>query len=301
MVNIQEFKDTFHGDHISNYFRHIPIEKQGDVYLGVQATICAAFSTGVNQSIYSEVSEQLDLIGEHNVQHEFMNYGITQLVYLSIIEDRSVATLINQPGINEMDVYQEFTKITRLREIDKRHITNPIAYFYFKETGYGLYVAEHIEGARCVAVLKGNQGAYTAFPGYSFEKFNPDTRSAINSGIIALLVNYHDENHQSGISRVRTDGDDFVLRKGFDIQKPESVLPNMVIIGARESLDCTLDEYVDLLHEEFRWDTNPDQQRVIDGTVKINTSSRMTMSKKEIETGIEWGMDLRKEKSRPFI
>lgn len=123
-----------------------------------------------------------------------MNYGGTQLVYLATIKDQGkFVALINQPHTPLGKVREEFENLKRLVEIDPRYVVRPYAHFVRKEKGHELYVSEYIENALCIAHIDDTHGIYDPLPHYHFEEFPAKTSRLIHKGIIALLVNYYDE------------------------------------------------------------------------------------------------------------
>jgi len=72
-----------------------------------------------------------------------MNYGNTELVYLSSIgQEKKFATLINQPHTIPQTVEKEYTNLRRLNEIDPHHVISPLA--SFSSQNYEMYATNYI-------------------------------------------------------------------------------------------------------------------------------------------------------------
>ncbi|MEI8009166.1 MAG: hypothetical protein WCI00_07525 [bacterium] len=135
----------------------------------------------------------MSLDSESNVNLSFMNYGDTELVYLaSIGEKAKIATLINQPHTPLGKVKEEFDNLKRMVEIDPRFVVKPFAHFMKEKMGHEFYVSEYIDNAYCIA-HNDEHGVYNPLPRYHFEKFTKEISSKIHKVMIALLVNYYDE------------------------------------------------------------------------------------------------------------
>ena len=140
-----------------------------------------------------QLSEKMGFDPETKIELSFMNYGNTELVYLASIGDKiKVATLINQPHTPLGKVQEEFINLQRLREIDPTHVINPLVYFKKEDKQHEIYAAEYIDNALCIAHNNGH-GIYNPLPKYHFENFSPNISREININMIALLVNYYDQ------------------------------------------------------------------------------------------------------------
>lgn len=159
----------------------------------IRDTLIASFSNDVPDSLIHQLSQQLGIDKKANTKVAFMNHGNTQLVYLATIKNQGkFAALINQPHTSLGKVKEEFENLKRMTEIDPRFVVKPIAHFIREEKGHELYVSEYIENALCIAHNE-EHGIYDPLPYYHFETFTPRTSNMIHKSIIALLVNYYDE------------------------------------------------------------------------------------------------------------
>jgi len=266
----------------------------GEAHRHIQKTLVAAFSNGNPDSILSQISSRFGLKPDVPVELAFMNYGNTQLVYLATLGKVKVAVLINQPHTPLGEVKEEFNNLGELVGTDPRFVVEPYAYFAVGK--HELYVSWYIDKALCIVHNPDSNihGFYDPSPFYHFEKFIPGTSQTVNSSIIALLVNYHE--HGKGLAKTQISGNDFILTRGFDQYKLDTILPNIRIIAARGFIDASLNEYMDVLRQEFLIDTNRNDPYVVSGKLKVNHKSKVAMTKKEIEEGIELGLRLKKER-----
>jgi len=257
--------------------------------------LITAFSNEIPNSILSQLAGKFNFDLNSSVNLSFMNYGNTQLVYLATIADKfKFAVLINQPHTHLGVVKEEFNNLEHLVKIDQRFVVKPFAYFDLKEKGHELYASQYIDNARCIAV-NNYPGFYDPLPFYHFEKFLPETVHAINSNIISLFVNYYDSEKKRGIAKTQISGDDFILTQNFIKNKSDTIQPNIKIIAARGFIEASLDEYINLLRQEFLIGTNYDEKDIISGKIRINHKSKLPMNLKEIEKGIQIGLELRKQ------
>lgn len=263
----------------------------------IRDTLVAAFSSGDPSSILSKVSERFNLNADSPVQLAFMNYGNMQLVYLATIADRKkVAALVNQPHTPLGEVRTEFDNLERLVEIDPSFVVEPLAYFAMSDRGHELYASEYIDNAMCIAV-NGRHGIYDPLPDYHFERFPPEISHAVNAAMVALIVNYYDHKRGRGLAKTQVSGDDFILTREFQKNDPSTVQPNMRIIAARDFIEVPLEEYLDILRQEFLIGTNRDDPIVLSGQVRVNTRSKLPMTAQQIEEGIGLGLKLREQRN----
>lgn len=219
---------------------------------------------------------------------EFINYGRTQLVYVLTDSESNekVTILTKQPVVEFEKVKQEAKNLIKLKKIDK-NVVAPIDYFSYNDQE--LYVTPYINQARCIA-SDNRWGIYVPEPFYRFECFTEEQEHFVNSCMIAKLISYYDITNQQGISACKLGGGDFMLPKGWENLTPtyKNTLNNLYLIAAREMVNCTLDEYLNILRNEFsRATIKEDQSDLI-----INHRGRVAMNKQDIEKGIEIGLAL---------
>jgi hypothetical protein len=236
------------------------------------------------------------------IQLNFINYGNTELVYKATLgEDNHVAVLINQPHTPLGVVKAEFENLESLAKMDNRFIVKPKKYFSVEKFGHEFYVTDYIPGALCIAhnnVSNTSHGIFNPYPYYHFENFSKEQSKIINSSIIALLVNYYDEENQRGIAQTQISGNDFIYlrnNKRKDIYK----VPNDIkLIAAREFIHVSFKDYCNMLIDEFCVGTTRDHADVVSGKIKINHKSVLPMVGEEILMGVALGLGLRSDKRK---
>lgn len=117
--------------------------------------------------------------------------------------------------------------------------------------------------------------------------------------MVALLVKLYDDKGKKGLSRVRLDGGDFMLEKGFEDMDInfENILKKMKLIAARELETMEFDEYISRIRQELSGKITDSQELKI-----IGKKLRSPIELDEIEDGIKKGLDLReKEKAEQIL
>ena len=71
-------------------------------------------------------------------------------------------------------------------------------------------------------------------------------------------------------------------------------LENLKLIALRDTIECSLDEYIDLIRKEFSKRTYYKNESERDKSIKINQKARVGMGVNEIEYGIRLGLQLRR-------
>ncbi len=216
---------------------------------------------------------------------EFINYGRTEFVYVltDIQTDEKITILAKQPIVEYGKLKQEVKNLLDLHTIDG-NVVAPIDYFSMGEQE--LYVTPYINQARCIASYE-KWGMYVPEPHYRFVEFSKVQEKYVNICMIAKLVSYYDHEKQEGIACCKLGGGDFMLKKGWEKMEPntENTLENLLFIAAREKIQCSFKDYLNILRNEF-------SQKTIDvpeDMLKINIRGRVAMDKNDIETGIKLG------------
>lgn len=223
---------------------------------------------------------------------DFINYGKTELVYvLTEPSGKKVTVLTKQPAVEFGKVKQEADYLTQLKQVDE-NVVAPIDYYKFGDQE--LYVTPYINQARCIA-SDYTWGMYVPEPYYRFENFTKEQEQVVNTCMIAKLVSLYDFNKQEGISKCKIGGGDFMLPKGWENDTPtiENTLNSLYLIAAREKINCTFDDYLNIIRDEFSRETIKEDQE----SLKINLRGRVAMDINDIENGIELGKDLVEERN----
>lgn len=233
---------------------------------------------------YVEKYVQKTNIDKRNIEVEFINYGKTELVYvLNLPNNEKITLLVKQPSVKFGQVKQEAMYLSELKNKDNM-VVAPIDYFEYGD--YELYATPYINQTRCVASLT-SWGMYVPEPYYRFVSFNEEQEKVVTSCMISKLVSLYDFDNNEGICECKLGGGDFMLPKGWELEPPtiENTLPNLYLIAAREKINCSFEDYLDLIREEFSKTTiNKNQNDLF-----INKRARVPMSLEDIEAGIELG------------
>lgn len=271
--------------------------KRSEAHSNIKNTLIKAFRYDLDNSIVSRLSKTHNIKSPSSINISFLNYGNTEIVYLVTMSNNNQFTvLINQPHTKLGVVRDEFNNLERLMEMDSRFVVKPLAYFSNEDLGHELYASEYIKDAACIIIGKSKHGIYLPIATPPFKVFPSKISSAINSTMIALLVNYYDEQKGRGLAQIQTNGNDYMLKPEFEIKDKSTILPNIKLIAARKFIDTTLDEYLNLLQSEFLISTEHGDKLVTSGKILINTRSSYAMTKKQINKGIELGLKLRRER-----
>lgn len=230
-----------------------------------------------------------------DVDLEFINYGYTELVYVLTVKGKERYTLlVKQPMVEQGKLREEFQNLVELSKFDK----NVVAPYEYRSYNYDAFKGEvfltpYMYQARCVASDK-DWGMYIPEPEYRFEEFDTAQRFFVNVCMIAKLVYLYDEDRKQGIAAAKLGGGDFILPKGWEENEPcqKYTLDNLYLTAARDMVECSLEEYVEMLRDEFSRPTIQEEQ----SSLTINHRGRVAMAMEEIEEGIELGMNLRKRK-----
>jgi len=236
-----------------------------------------------------------DLSIEKDISVDFINYGRTELVYVMSIKGKASYTIfVKQPTVKQGKLKEEYDNLIRLRKIDSMVIA-PIKYMSFDDEYCKgeAFMTPYLHQARCVASDK-DWGMYIPEPFYRFEEFTTEQRFFVNMSMIAKLVYLYDDENKLGISECKLGGGDFILPKGWEKEEPCQgyTLSSLYLTAARGTINCSLEQYLDILRSEFSKETiNEDQSMLL-----VNHRGRVAMSMEEIEEGIDLGLKLRRSR-----
>lgn len=228
---------------------------------------------------------------------KFINYGDTQLVYVISHGEDKYAMLVGQPATEFGVVKREYELLNEFAKRDKC-VVNSNSYYseindlYKKEA----YITKYYNQARCIASQNSGFGVYVPEPTYHFEKFNIKESYIVNACMIAKLIALYDSDKNRGIACCKVGGGDFMLEKTWDRDNinETDTLENLKLIALRDTIECSLDEYIDLIRKEFSKRTYYKNESERDKSIKINQKARVGMGVNEIEYGIRLGLQLRR-------
>ena len=246
--------------------------------------------------IFMEKYAKENNLNKEDLNIEFINYGKTELVY--VLEEKNgkrVTILVKQPAVRFGDIYKEYENLIELKKKDK-NVVAPIDYYEYGDQE--LYVTPYINQARCIASY-GTWGMYVPEPYYRFESFNEEQEKIVTISMIAKLVSLYDLEKEEGISKCKLGGGDFMLPKGWekDSLTIENIFNKLYLIAARDKIHCTLDEYLNIIRDEFRKSTID----LSEDNLKLNIRGRVPIKEEYIEKGIKLGKRLIKNKEERVV
>ena len=231
---------------------------------------------------------------KHSKRIEFINYGRTQLVFVITIDElQQFAILISQPCAEEDQVKKEYENLLKLSK-NNPNVIKPITFFVDpNKPNRQAYVTPYIYQARCIGICDTEWGMWKPDPEYHFEISNKKLKHTINVCMIALLISFYNEDEKTGVSKIRLDGDDFMLKKGFENLEinNENIINNMIFIAARNLINIEFNEYKNILKKELlRSYSDKDTDKIIVSRLKS------PMTQNEIDEGINYGIFLKENK-----
>ena len=251
---------------------------------------------------YSKIKKFLRMYIEHyaekrgisseGINLSFINYGKTQLVYvLTQPNGEKYTVLTKQPAVEFGKILQEAQNLIELQKVDK-NVVAPIDYYKFGDQE--LYLTPYVDRARCIASDM-VWGMYVPDPYYRFVGFTQEQERVVNSCMIAKLVSLYDFNKEEGIASCKLGGGDFMLPRGWENTTPttQDTLNKMYLIAAREKVNCSFDEYLNIIRDEFSRSTIKEKQE----NLILNHRGRVPMQMQDIENGIALGRDIITQRS----
>jgi len=284
---------------LSAYISYKKASQAESAHCAIKNCLNAAFDKNNDDSIISKLASRYNLPNDVETEIDFINYGSTQMVYLANMANgdtkQEATILINQPNVNTQTIENEYINLQRLHDIDPRFVVEPLA--YFSDKTHSLYASEYIEKARCIFFNDQDWGVYDPVPKYHFEPFTEAVSSEVCSAMIAILINYYDEKSGLGIAHTQLCGNDFILSQNCDINDPNSILDNIKLIAARETIKIPLTDYIRLIKSEFMFGVSH-RLKPGDGKISyaINHGSETPINRTSLENGIGLGLKLRSDR-----
>ena len=224
---------------------------------------------------------------------QFINYGDTQLVFVITIDNiKQYTLLINQPKTNPGQSFTEFTNLTNFNKLYPEIIIKPIKYYVNPSNPQQeLYMTPYYYQARCVGVEEKEWGEWIPEPYYHFRIYNKKESKIIKKCIVAMMIKFYDEKNKCSIANYSLDGDDFMLKKGYEKEElnEENIIKNFVFIAARKVIKIELDELINRRKKELRNDFKEGENII------LRKKLRGPFTDEDIEEGIKYGMQLRKK------
>ena len=226
---------------------------------------------------------------------QFINYGDTQLVFVVTVDNSKQYTLlVNQPKTRPGQALEEFNNLTTFNKLHPEIIIKPIKYYVNPENPQQeLYMTPYYYQARCVGVSSGEEGwgEWIPEPEYHYRIFSEKEGKIIKKCMVAMMVKFYDGKNKSVIAGYSLDGDDFMLKKGYENEElnEENIIKNFVFIAARKVIKIEFDEYINRIKKELKNDFGDNDEKII-----LKKKLRAPFTEEDIEEGIKYGMKLRK-------
>ena len=227
------------------------------------------------------------------VSLQFINYGDTQLVFVITIDNNKQYTLlVNQPKARLNQGYEEYTNLISFNKIHPEIIIKPIGYYVNPNDPHQeLYITPYYYQARCVGVETPEKGwgEWIPEPKYHYRIYSEKEAKIIKKCMVAMIVKFYDEKNKLGIVEYSLDGDDFMLKKGYENEElnEENIIKNFVVIAARKVIKIEFEEYINRMRKELRNDFKENEN------IFVKKKLRAPFTEEEIEEGITYGMKLR--------
>ncbi|MBQ8762093.1 MAG: hypothetical protein IJZ26_02085 [Clostridia bacterium] len=236
----------------------------------------------------------------NKLKMKFINFGYYSTIYVLKNDNNYKTVLVGSPYLEfgrmkkEADLLKHFNKI-------ENSVVAPVSFFAEDKLAYKreLFVTPYFYQARAVSNLDGKFGIYIPEPEYRFEESSKEQTMAMKTCIIAKLISSFDDKNNLGISDVQIISGDFIMEKEWEKLEPtlQNTYDNMKLISARDCINCSLDEYIDLIKKEFTKSTSSKLYKYKANTnYKLNTCSDIVFTSKEIEDGINLGMEKRQQR-----
>ena len=226
---------------------------------------------------------------------QFINYGDTQLVFVVTLDNSKQYTLlVNQPKTRPGQSFEEFTNLTNFNKLHPEIIIKPIRYYVNPENlQQELYMTPYYYQARCIGVEteKKGWGIWIPEPEYHYKIFTEEEGKLIRKCMVAMMIKFYDEKNKCVIGGYSLDGDDFMLKKGYENEEfnEENIIKNFVFIAARKVIKIEFEEYINRLRKELRNDFEENENIV------IKRKMRAPFLEQNIVEGIKLGMKLREK------
>ena len=112
--------------------------------------------------------------------------------------------------------------------------------------------------------------------------------------MVAMIVKFYDEKNKLGIVEYSLDGDDFMLKKGYENEElnEENIIKNFVVIAARKVIKIEFEEYINRIRKELRNNFKEKENNI------LKKKLRAPFNEEDIEEGIKFGMKLRQNKGQ---
>ena len=201
------------------------------------------------------INNEFEELQGSKISIQFINYGDTQLVFVVTVDNSKQYTLlVNQPKTRPGQSFEEFTNLTNFNKLHPEIIIKPIKYYVNPQNPQQeLYMTPYYYQARCVGVETEEKGwgEWIPEPEYHFRIFSEKEGKIIKKCMVAMIITFYDEKNGIGIADYSLDGDDFMLKKGYEKEElsEENIIKNFVFIAARKVIKIEFEEYINRIRK----------------------------------------------------
>ena len=244
------------------------------------------------------INNEFEELQGSKISIQFINYGDTQLVFVVTVDNSKQYTLlVNQPKTRPGQSFEEFTNLTNFNKLHPEIIIKPIKYYVNPQNPQQeLYMTPYYYQARCVGVETEEKGwgEWIPEPEYHFRIFSEKEGKIIKKCMVAMIITFYDEKNGIGIADYSLDGDDFMLKKGYEKEElsEENIIKNFAFIAARKVIKIEFEEYINRIRKELR-NNFKEKENLI-----LKKKLRAPFNEEDIEEGIKFGMKLRQNKGQ---
>lgn len=237
-------------------------------------------------------------IKQSDIDLKFINYGTMSLVYVMKVKDEQFAVFLGYPQTPFGSLEKESKNLNIFGCYSDRVI--PTCHYFVCDSPLikrELFSMPYFFQARTISSKNKHFGIYIPEPEYHFKKLSQNATEVLQTCMIATLVESFDSKNKKGISKVEVVGGDFILEKDWNSNKPtiEDTLSKIKLIAARDYVECSFKDYLDLIREEFSVETKRPETFLANNNYVLSTCNETPFSTEVIEKGIDLGKQLRKE------
>lgn len=224
---------------------------------------------------------------------QFINYGDTQLVFVITLDnDKQYTLMVNQPKTKSGQGFEEYNNLLKFNKLYPEIIIKPIKYYVNPNNPQQeLYITPYYYQARCIGVDPEEKewGEWIPEPNYHYRIYSEKEAKVIKKCMVAMIIKFYDEKNNLGIVKYSLDGDDFMLKKGYENEElnEENIIKNFVVIAARKVIQIEFEEYINKIKKELRNDFKENENII------VKKKLRAPFSEKDINEGIKYGIKLR--------
>ena len=213
-------------------------------------------------------------------------------VVITLDNNKQYTLLVNQPKTRPGQGFEEYNNLLKFNKLHPEIIIKPIKYYVNPNNPQQeLYITPYYYQARCIGVDPDEKkwGEWIPEPYYHYRIYSEKEAKIIKKCMVAMIIKFYDEKNKLGIVKYSLDGDDFMLKKGYENEElnEENIIKNFIFIAARKVIQIEFEEYINRIKKELKNDFEENENIV------VKKKLRAPFSEEDIEEGIKYGMKLR--------